>query len=497
MIILGEDFNQNNDEDLLLESPTPMWVQYMDAFSKLVEQSGKRLDRVAVYNEMENYPELNLALDIVSTEIFVFDSDNNSPFKVTTDNKIPENVLNSAVKEFCSTLELRQKLPSMARQCLKFGDSFYFILRDNGQIKGLRKINNEDIDAIEYDISGTAPLNFYIRAEKIDAASMTTYLSFLKNQGLVKAEKDELVAKMGGPSADYYVIPSTNVLRFSNKGEESAYFPFGESYFEKLYPLWKKVTLLEDSIIIYRIVRAPERRVFYIDVGKAPAKTVEKVLNQTKEEIKRKRSAGNSSDKELGITASFNPMSMQEDYFFAQRSDSRGSRVETLPGASNLDQIADVNYFYSKLLSSLRVPLSYFSKDAAPTFNAGKVGSSLVEEVRFGRWLGMIRDQWTQSMRSAFYEFLKAKGLTGLTYDQLQFRWHESIRTAENEELDVWMTRQSVYAGFEKTELSPLYLQERILKMSQEEIQDNITSLKKWAKIVADNGGGAPDGGGM
>jgi hypothetical protein len=320
--------------DALNETATPMWMTYMDAFTKFVEQSGKRTERYDTYEEMDRYPEIHLALDIISTEIFVFDPITNSPFIFNTNGKVPEASLAKIIKQFTNKLKLKETLPFAVRQSLKFGDSFYFIVKTkDNMIAGLRRIDNKDIDFIEYDEIGIEPLNYYIAKKKIDEAQMGSYLQFLKYQNLELASKQATSSVASKDGDEYYIIPRNLMVRFMNKGENSKFFPFGESYLESIFPYWKKVSLLEDSLIIYRIVRAPERRVFYIDVGKAPAKIAEKVVSQTKDEIKRRRTAASQENQELGIASSFNPLSMQEDYFFAQRADGRGSRVETLPGA--------------------------------------------------------------------------------------------------------------------------------------------------------------------
>lgn len=326
--------NDGHSYNPLTESATPMWMTYMDAFTKFVEQSGKRTERYATYEEMDRYPEIHLALDVISTEIFAFDPITNSPFLFNTNGKVPEQILSKLVKQFTNKLKLKETLPFAVRQSLKYGDSFYFVVKTkDGQIAGLRRIDNKDIDFIEYDEIGIEPLNYYIAKKKIDEAQMGSYLQFLKFQGLETASQQKTATIVAKKGDEFYIIPRNLMVRFMNKGENSQFFPFGESYLESLFPYWKKVSLLEDSLIIYRIVRAPERRVFYIDVGKAPAKIAEKVVSQTKDEIKRRRTAASQENQELGIASSFNPLSMQEDYFFAQRADGRGSRVETLPGA--------------------------------------------------------------------------------------------------------------------------------------------------------------------
>jgi hypothetical protein len=493
MELLNENLNHYLAEDgmgggnPLYENATPMWMSYMEAFNSFVEQGGKRLERYETYEEMDRYPEIHLALDIISTEIFVFDALANTPFLVDTDGKVPEGIISKAISQFTDKLKLKETLPFAVRQSLKYGDSFYFVVRDqSGKMAGLRRIDNKDIDFIEYDEVGVEPLNYYIAKKKIDEANMGSYLAFLKHQNLTAASQQKMASIAAKEGDEFYVIPRKSMVRFMNRGQNSKFFPFGESYLESIFPYWKKVSLLEDSLIIYRIVRAPERRVFYIDVGKAPAKIAEKVVSQTKDEIKRRRTAASQENKEMGIASSFNPLSMQEDYFFAQRADGRGSRVETLPGASNLGEIADVNYFYKKLIAGMRVPSSYFNAENPPTWNDGKVGSALAEEARFGKWLTEIREQFLGDFKVLFLDFLKERGIN-ISDEQLDLKWKESINVAENQELEKMIQRQSVFTGFPMEQFAPTFLQKKVLGWSEEEIQENMTQLVKWQKYKDNN----------
>ena len=493
MNILNENLNVylHNDEQLN-ESPTPMWMSYVDAFNKFISQAKKRLDRYKVYDEMDKYPEIHLALDIISTEMYSFDYRTKSPFIIgyisekdsdSIELPMPEKIFSQIQMEFSNRFKLKQVLPFATRLSLKYGDAFYFVLKDEkGKLAGLRRIPESEIDFIEYDQIGVEPINYYIKKEKVEKNMMNNYIGFLRYQGLNVANGSEI--QISGPSDEYYVIPAERMVRFMNKGENSMFFPFGESYLEPIFPYWKKVTLLEDSLIIYRIVRAPERRVFYIDVGKAPPKIAQKVIEETKEEIRRRRVAASQESSELGITSQFNPLSMQEDYFFAQRSDGRGSRVETLPGASNLGEISDVSYFYKKLINSLRIPVSYLNTENPTTFNDGKVGSAFVEEIRFGKWLSEIRDQYLDDFKRLFLMFLNEKGIK-IDEKRLVFKWRESIDVEENQELDKMAQRQSILTGFPSDQFAPTFLQRKILGWSDEEIQQNLTELMRWNKLKA------------
>jgi hypothetical protein len=129
---------------------------------------------------------------------------------------------------------------------------------------------------------------------------------------------------------------------------------------EPVFKVYKQKELLEDSIIIYRVQRAPERRVFYIDVGDMPTHKARQHLERIKNEIHQRRIPSKTGGGANVVDSAYNPLSIMEDYFFAQTAEGRGSKVETLPGGENLGQIDDLKFFNDKLLRGLRVPPSYF-----------------------------------------------------------------------------------------------------------------------------------------
>jgi hypothetical protein len=153
---------------------------------------------------------------------------------------------------------------------------------------------------------------------------------------------------------------------------------------------------------------------------------------------------------------------------------------------SNLGEIADVNYFYKKLIAGMRIPGSYFNTESPPTWNDGKVGSALAEEARFGKWLTEIRSQFLWDFKVLFLDFLKERGIN-LKDEDFDMQWKESINVAENQELEKMVQRQSVFTGFPMEQFSPQFLQRKVLGWSDEEIQENMTSLIKWQKFKDNN----------
>jgi len=153
---------------------------------------------------------------------------------------------------------------------------------------------------------------------------------------------------------------------------------------------------------------------------------------------------------------------------------------------SNLGEIADVHYFYKKLIAGMRIPGSYFNTESPPTWNDGKVGSALAEEARFGKWLTEIRSQFLWDFKVLFLDFLKERGIN-LKDEDFDMQWKESINVAENQELEKMVQRQSVFTGFPMEQFSPQFLQRKVLGWSDEEIQENMTSLIKWQKFKDNN----------
>ena len=120
--------------------------------------------------------------------------------------------------------------------------------------------------------------------------------------------------------------------------------------------VYKQKELLEDAIIIYRIQRAPERRIFYVDVGNMPSHMAMSFVERVKNEIHQRRIPSQTGGGVNIMDTTYNPLSINEDYFFPQTAEGRGSKVETLPGGTNLGEIDDLKYFTNKLFRGLRIP---------------------------------------------------------------------------------------------------------------------------------------------
>ena len=274
-------------------------------------------------------------------------------------------------------------------------------------------------------------------------------------------------------------VKSKEIVRFTLNDDMSDIAPFGESVLRTVYKVYKQKELLEDSVIIYRIQRAPERRVFYIDVGKMPTARVQKYLEQLKNEIKQKKIPSMNGGKSE-IDSVYNPQSMQEDYFFAQKSDGKGSRVETLPGGEGLGELSDLGFFQEKLFRGLRVPSSYMTgNQEGAIYNDGKVGIAYVQEQRFAAFVERLQTYIESVLDVEFKKYLRTKHINiDPTIFEIRLPESANFSIYKQQELDAALLGN--YASVQDSEfLSKRFVMKRYLGLSDEDIALNEQLLKE------------------
>jgi hypothetical protein len=266
-------------------------------------------------------------------------------------------------------------------------------------------------------------------------------------------------------------------------------YPFGNSLLESVFKVYKQKELLEDAIIIYRVQRAPERRVFYIDVGNMPSHMAMSFVERVKNEIHQRRIPSSTGGGTSVIDASYNPLSINEDYFFPQTAEGRGSKVETLPGGTNLGEIDDLRYFTNKLFRALRIPSSYLptgADDSASTFNDGKVGTAYIQELRFNKYLERLQSLMESEIDKEFKLYLFQNGIViDSSIFQLKFNPPQNFAAYRLSELDT--ARVSTFQTMNEVPyMSKRFAMKRFLGLSQEEIVEN---ERLWREENRDVGG--------
>jgi hypothetical protein len=257
------------------------------------------------------------------------------------------------------------------------------------------------------------------------------------------------------------------------------FWPFGQSILENVFKVYKQKELLEDAVLIYRVQRAPERRMFKIDVGNMPSHLAMAFVERIKNEIHQRRIPSIHGGGSV-VDASYNPLSMNEDYFFPVTADGRGSSVEVLPGGQNLGEIDDLRYFNNRLARGLRVPSSYLptGPDDNPTpMNDGRVGTAMIQEFRFNQYCERLQKYISQKLDEEFKLFLRWRGFnidSGLF--QLQFNPPQNFAAYRQSELDT--ARISSFTAMEQYPyISKRFAMERFLGLTEDEITKN---AKMW-----------------
>jgi len=270
-------------------------------------------------------------------------------------------------------------------------------------------------------------------------------------------------------------IDSKHVVHLSLTEGLDRFWPFGQSILENVFKVYKQKELLEDAILIYRVQRAPERRMFKIDVGNMPSHMAMAFVDRVKNEIHQRRIPSIQGGQAI-VDATYNPLSMNEDYFFPVTADGRGSTVEMLPGGQNLGEIDDLRYFNNRLARGLRVPSSYLPTgpdDNATPLSDGRVGTAMIQEFRFNQYCERLQGYICRKLDDEFKLFLRWRGLnidSGLF--ALEFNPPQNFASYRQAEMDT--ARVSTFTSIEQYPyISKRFALERFLGLTEEEINRN------------------------
>lgn len=480
----------------------------------------QRQERYTQYDIMDQDSEVNAALDTLADFSTRPDDETGQLFflnysKDPNDSEVE--ILKTLLNQWTTLNQMKTRLWRLFRNTLKYGDQFF--IRDPETLI-LHYVDNTKVEKIIVDESkGKKPQYYVIKdldlnlIEKVATKEdqygqniMGTGTNSLKQNGNW-TNQNQTQKSTGGqgrfdPNQNATFVDANHVVHFSLSEGLDANWPFGTSILEPIFKVFKQKELLEDSIIIYRVQRAPERRVFYVDVGGIPVHKSQAYLDKIKMEIHQRRIPTRTGGGANIADAAYNPLSIMEDYFFAQTADGRGSRVETLPGGENLGQIDDLKYFNNKLIRGLRVPSSYLPtgpEDGQATFNDGRVGTAYIQEYRFANYCQRLQLLLAQVIEDEFKLFIKQRGYNiDVGMFSVEFNPPQNFRQFAQIERDT--AQIGVFAQLQEVPwMSKRYLAERYLGMTEEEMTKNERMWKqenpRLTQPVEGEGGGAMGGG--
>ena len=395
-----------------------------------------RIQRYFQYDQMDSDSEINAALDILAEFSTQKNTENETPFDLVFKDETTEHevkLLKKALQQWTASNKFNKRIFRIFRNALKYGDCFF--VRDPETMKWLY-IDNAKVDRIVVNESeGKKPEQYVIRdinpnLQRLSATQITpnqtyggggttgggtaAYGSSYANAGATM-NMSGFAGGQGGrfyKTMNAYNINAEHVVHMSMSDGLDNLFPFGQSVLEQVFKVYKQKELLEDAIIIYRVQRAPERRVFYIDVGNMPTHLAMQFVERVKNEINQRRIPSASGGANF-IDATYNPMSINEDYFFPQTAEGRGSKVDTLPGGTNLGEIDDLRFFTNKLFRGLRIPSSYLptgAEDGGQQYNDGRVGTAYIQELRFNKYCARLQSMLADTFDEEFKLWIKSKG---------------------------------------------------------------------------------------
>ena len=475
-----------------------------------------RVNRYSQYDSMDADSEINAALDIIAEFCTQKNPDNQTPFEIKYNDTPTEQealVLRKALKNWTSLNKLDKRAFRIFRNCIKYGDVFF--VRDP-ETQEMLHIDAPKVDkVIVNEAEGKRPEQYVVRDLNINLQNLTatevpnqtqyTGGATGQNQGYQGYQgvgNYATAQTSGGASStsrfqenmNQYAINAEHVIHASLSEGIGENYPFGTSILEQVFKVFKQKELLEDAILIYRIQRAPERRIFYIDVGNMPSHLAMQFVERVKNEIHQRRLPSNTGGGTNMMDAAYNPLSINEDYFFPQTAEGRGSKVDTLPGGTNLGEIDDLRYFTNKLYRGLKIPAAYLptgpDDGANPQYNDGRVGTAYIQELRFNKYLERLQTLIVDPMDIEFKRFCKSRGIN-VDSSMFKLKFNPPQNFASYRQVEMDNSRVQVFQGLAETPyLSKRFAMERYLGMTQDEIKRN---QKMWKEengedIEADTG---------
>ena len=480
--------------------------RYSSWLPEVYQGQPNRVQRYGQYDQMDLDSEVNTALDTIAEFSTLKNQYTKLPFEIEYQEEATDtenDIIQKSLRQWCNLNDLHKRIFRIFRNSVKYGDQIF--VRDPETYK-LFWVDPAKIEkVIVNEGKGKKIEAYYIKDMDVNLQSLNVTADENKllhssagypNNPNVNANTTQGYAA-GSVGGTRYVSEQTStpvdakhVVHISLSEGIDGFWPFGNSVLEPVFKVYKQKELLEDAILIYRVQRAPERRVFYIDVGNMPTHKARAHLERIKNDIHQRRIPSKTGGGQNITDSAYNPLSIMEDYFFAQTAEGRGSKVETLPGGENLGQIDDLRYFNDKLMRGLRVPPSYLgSLDSDGNgYNDGRVGTAFIQEFRFTKFCERLQKLVAEEMDREFKMFLKHRGVTieSSLFD-LVFNTPQNFGKYRQAEVDQVM--MNVFTAIEGAEyVSKRFAMKRFLGLTDEEIMEN---EKLWAE---EKGTGDPEG---
>jgi len=410
-------------------------------YTQAVYYQPNRLASYYDYESMEYTPEISAALDIYAEESTTPNEDG-FVLQIYSESKRIKSVLADL---FNNNLDINTNLPMWTRNTCKYGDNFVYLRLDPEKgVVGCVQLPNIEVERVESGLMD-------------GSVSPNIGNDNIKNKGLKFYWKEKNMEFQPWEIAHFRLLGDDRKL------------PYGTSMLEKSRRIWKQLLLSEDAMLIYRTSRAPERRVFKVYVGNMNDDDVEAYVQRVANKFKREQIVDSKTG---NVDMRFNQMAVDQDYFIPVRDPASPSPIDTLPGAQNLSEIADIEYIQKKLVTALRIPKAFLGFEE--TVGDGK--SLALMDIRFARTINRIQKSMVQEMNKIAIIHLFLLGFEeeisnfelGLTNPSTQ---------ADLLKIDIWKEKMLLYKdmvtdpgnGIQPT--SSTWAKKHIFQWSDEEIR--------------------------
>lgn len=397
----------------------------------------ERLMRYQDFAEMEYTPEIAAAMDIYADETVAQD-EKGRVLHIYSDNEKIREILEDL---FYNTLNVEFNLRSWVRNLVKYGDMFLY--NDVSPTHGV--INAFPI-----------PVNEIEREENYD-------------------HNDPMAVRFRWVTLGNRTLENWEVSHFRLLGNDM-FLPYGSSVIEPARRIWRQLILIEDAMLVYRVVRAPERRVFYIDVANIPPENVPMYVEEQRKNLR----SSQVIDRNTGrVDLRYNPLSVDEDYFIPVRGGESGTKIDTLAGGQNAAAVEDVAYIQKKLFAALKIPRAYLGYDEALSSKA----TLAQEDIRFSRTINVIQKTMISELNKLAIIHLYANGFDSEDLQNFTLRLSNPSTVAQQQKLELWRAKFEIAGSAPEGQMSKEFIRKEIWGLNDEQCKE-IDEQRLKEKIV-------------
>jgi len=387
-----------------------------------------RMARYSDFSEMEYTPEISSALDIYSEETVAAD-EHGKVLHIHSENPTIQKLLDEL---FYDTLNVEFNLTSWVRNLCKYGDFFLF----------------NDVSPEYGIISGyPMPVNEVEREEGFDP-------------------QDPMAVRFRWVTQGNQVLENWQVCHMRVLGND-AFLPYGSSVLEAARRIWRQLILVEDAMLVYRVVRSPERRVFYVDVGNVPPEEIPNYMEQVQATLKKAQVVDRNTGR---VDLRYNPLSVDEDYYLPVRGSESGTKIDTLAGGANATAIEDVEYIQKKLFAALKIPKAYLGYDEG----LGAKATLSQEDIRFSRTINRIQRTVVAELNKLSIIHLFCNGFEGEDLLDFTLQLSNPSTIAQQQKLELYRSRFEIATSAAGVEglVSRDWVRKQLFSMTNDDIEN-------------------------